>query len=62
MEFWSHFTTMFDSVLIATSHRHRGSPGQQLSWLNRVRNGFNALGTPVLGCYIAAGDGVHVAA
>lgn len=61
VEFWSHLTGNFQSVVIATSHRDRGCPGQHRSWLTRVRNGIAALGTPVLGCYTAALDGVHVA-
>lgn len=56
---WAHMPAEFRSVVIASSHREPGCPGQQRAWLTRLRNGLQAHGTQVLGCFVAASDGVH---
>lgn len=61
LQMWEHFVGTFESVLIATSHRDTGCPGQHRSWLTHARNAITALGTPVLGCYVAARDDVYQA-
>ena len=46
-------------LLLATSHGGLGVPELHRDWLTGATAGVTAAGTPVVGTYVAARDGVH---
>ena len=59
LDIWAQLLTPDQSILIASSHPGTGRPLPHLAWLDKAVAGFARLGTPTVGAFIAARDGVY---